>query len=66
MRYPLVGGTRQRCFDGTSFKLRKRLGNAARAHQSGARRRLPQSGVRGGAVLGGFYELKPMLITAPT
>ncbi len=28
LRYPLVGGTRQRRFDGTSFKLRKPLENA--------------------------------------
>jgi len=29
LRYPLVGGTRQRRFDGTSFKPRKLLENAA-------------------------------------
>jgi hypothetical protein len=27
-RYPLVGGTRPRCFDGTNFQPRKRLENA--------------------------------------
>jgi len=29
LRYPLVGGTRQRHFDGTHFKPRKMLKNAA-------------------------------------
>jgi len=29
VRYPRVGGTRQRHFDGTSFKLRKLPENAA-------------------------------------
>jgi hypothetical protein len=28
LRYPLVGGTGQRCFDGTNFKLRKLPENA--------------------------------------
>jgi hypothetical protein len=47
-RYPLVGGTRQRHFDGTSFKPRKLLKNAH------AKR--PTSRVH--AVLGGF-DLDP-------
>jgi hypothetical protein len=42
LRYPLVGGTRQRCFAGTHLKPRKRLENA----------QTPTSRVH--AVLGGF------------
>ena len=45
-RYPLVGGTRERHFDGTSFKPRKLLKNA----------QTPTSRVH--AVLGSLYEMK--------
>jgi len=44
LRYPLVGGTRQRRFDGTSFKPRKLPENA----------QTPTSRVH--ALLGGFAE----------
>ncbi len=44
LRYPLVGGTRQRRFDGTNSKPRKRLKNA----------QTPTSRVH--AVLGAFKE----------
>ena len=37
VRYPLVGGRRQRRFDGASFEPRKLPENAARTHQSDAR-----------------------------
>jgi len=43
MRYPLVGGTRERRFDGTNFKPQKMLENAA----------TPTSRVH--AVLGSFW-----------
>jgi hypothetical protein len=44
LRYPLVGGTRERHFDGTSFKPRKRPENA----------QTPTSRVH--AVLGAFLQ----------
>jgi hypothetical protein len=46
LRYPLVGGTRQRYFAGTNSKPRKLLENA----------QTPTSRVH--AVLGGFHERK--------
>jgi len=46
LRYPLVGGMRQRQFDGTSFKPRKLPENA----------QTPTSRVH--AVFGGFYLIK--------
>ncbi len=47
-RYPLVGGTRERHFDGTSYKPRKLLENA----------QTPTSRVH--AVLGGFVVQDPL------
>ena len=49
MRYPLVGGTRPRRFDGTNFEPRKLLENA----------QTPTSRVH--AVLGAF-DLKPIVV----
>src|SRR6266545_3786185 len=46
LRYPLVGGTRERHFAGINFKPRKELENA----------QTPTSRVH--AVLGGFFERK--------
>jgi len=51
LRYPLVGGTRQRHFDGTNFKPRKLLKNAP----------TPTSRVH--AVLGSFCsDMHPQLL----
>ena len=52
VRYPLVGGTRQRHFDGTSLKPRKVHKNAA----------TPTSRVH--AVLGGFHFLARLLLNS--
>ena len=60
LRYPLVGGTRQRHFDGTSLEPSKLLENA----------QTPTSRVH--AVFGGFYNLlwiafiQPRIIMART
>jgi len=52
VRYPRVGGTRQRCFDGTNSKLRKQPENAA----------TPTHRVH--AVLGNLYERKTLIPNA--
>ena len=54
LRYPLVGGTRQRHFDGTNFEPRKMLQNAA----------TPTSRVH--AVLGGSTERKTLCLKSCT
>ena len=52
VRYPLVGGTRQRCFDGTNFEPRKLPENA----------QTPISRVH--ALLGGFVQVATLFSLA--
>ena len=52
-RYPLVGGTRQRHFDGTNFKSRKLLENAQTPTTMAP---AFAAGVRVHALLGGLQE----------